>query len=276
MSNTNVVTKSCYLFFLNTIEIFGIIWSVIRVSCSNHVELFFFLSPPLRHVWVWGFPLHGRLQLRAGCKARSICWKEEEEVRRISIDGYAPTRVDICVSVRGLIRSPLGLDQPILKGVLAKGYKVPTPIQRKVIPILNQGVDVVAMARTGSGELSPSLPLLSGFWTYRKKGKTASFLVPLFQRLKSHSARVSSSFRSWSSGQLILPIDLYRWVWEPWFYLLPESWHFKPWSSPWIWVDSLIFGRALLLEVILWTHNLLICPETPICEFLRGYGLMHW
>jgi len=65
----------------------------------------------------------------------------------------------------------MGLDQPILKGVLAKGYKVPTPIQRKVIPILNQGVDVVAMARTGSG-------------------KTASFLVPLFQRLKSHSARV--------------------------------------------------------------------------------------
>jgi ATP-dependent RNA helicase DDX54/DBP10 len=45
----------------------------------------------------------------------------------------------------------LGLDQGILKGILTKGYKVPTPIQRKVIPILNQGVDVVAMARTGSG-----------------------------------------------------------------------------------------------------------------------------
>jgi len=65
----------------------------------------------------------------------------------------------------------MGLNNAVLKGILAKGYKVPTPIQRKVIPIINQGVDVVAMARTGSG-------------------KTAAFLVPMFQRLKSHSARV--------------------------------------------------------------------------------------
>lgn len=46
----------------------------------------------------------------------------------------------------------LGLSQPVLKGILTKGYKVPTPIQRKVIPIISQGVDVVAMARTGSGK----------------------------------------------------------------------------------------------------------------------------
>ena len=51
------------------------------------------------------------------------------------------------------------------------GYKVPTPIQRKTIPLLLDGKDVVAMARTGSG-------------------KTASFLIPMLERLKSHSARV--------------------------------------------------------------------------------------
>eukprot|EP01134_Creolimax_fragrantissima_P003038 CFRG3038T1 len=58
----------------------------------------------------------------------------------------------------------MGLSQPLLKGISQKGYKVPTPIQRKTIPLGLEGRDVVAMARTGSG-------------------KSAAFLIPLFERL---------------------------------------------------------------------------------------------
>lgn len=32
---------------------------------------------------------------------------------------------------------------------MKRGYKVPTPIQRKTIPIILEGRDVVAMAKTG-------------------------------------------------------------------------------------------------------------------------------
>ena len=47
-----------------------------------------------------------------------------------------------------------------------KGYNIPTPIQRKAIPVILDGGDVVAMSRTGSG-------------------KTAASLVPMFEKLKT-------------------------------------------------------------------------------------------
>ncbi|KAM5238609.1 ATP-dependent RNA helicase DDX54 isoform 2-T2 [Ctenodactylus gundi] len=67
----------------------------------------------------------------------------------------------------------LGLSYPVFKGIMKKGYKVPTPIQRKTIPVILDGKDVVAMARTGSG-------------------KTACFLIPMFERLKTHSAQTGA------------------------------------------------------------------------------------
>ncbi|XP_046496634.1 ATP-dependent RNA helicase DDX54 [Equus quagga] len=67
----------------------------------------------------------------------------------------------------------MGLSYPVFRGVMKKGYKVPTPIQRKTIPVILDGKDVVAMARTGSG-------------------KTACFLIPMFERLKTHSAQTGA------------------------------------------------------------------------------------
>ncbi|KAJ2711616.1 ATP-dependent RNA helicase dbp10, partial [Coemansia spiralis] len=64
----------------------------------------------------------------------------------------------------------MGLHPPLFRAVLSKGFKVPTPIQRKTIPVIMEGRDVVGMARTGSG-------------------KTAAFLIPMVHKLRAHSAK---------------------------------------------------------------------------------------
>ena len=67
----------------------------------------------------------------------------------------------------------MGLNANLLKAITRKGFSVPTPIQRKSIPLIMSGLDVVGMARTGSG-------------------KTAAFVVPMIERLKTHSAKVGA------------------------------------------------------------------------------------
>jgi ATP-dependent RNA helicase RhlE len=55
-----------------------------------------------------------------------------------------------------------GLSAPILQGVKAMGYLVPTPIQVRTIPLVMQGRDVIGSAQTGTGKTAAfALPILS-------------------------------------------------------------------------------------------------------------------
>ena len=62
----------------------------------------------------------------------------------------------------------LGLTDELLKAVTEQGYITPTPVQEKAIPLILAGRDVLAGAQTGTG-------------------KTASFTLPLLQRLAENS-----------------------------------------------------------------------------------------
>ena len=44
----------------------------------------------------------------------------------------------------------LGLAPPVVKGVRAAGYVDPTPIQRKAIPLILEGKDLIGAAQTGT------------------------------------------------------------------------------------------------------------------------------
>lgn len=61
----------------------------------------------------------------------------------------------------------LGLSGPILKALAGKGYINPTPIQAQSIPHLLKGSDLIGTAQTGTG-------------------KTASFAIPMLQRLAAN------------------------------------------------------------------------------------------
>ena len=60
----------------------------------------------------------------------------------------------------------LGLSAELLRAIDEQGYTKPTPIQRKAIPVILKGKDVMAGAQTGTG-------------------KTAGFTLPLLQRLNT-------------------------------------------------------------------------------------------
>jgi ATP-dependent RNA helicase RhlE len=59
----------------------------------------------------------------------------------------------------------LGLCAPLLRAIEAQGHTTPTPIQKKAIPEVLKGGDVLAGAKTGTG-------------------KTAAFALPILQRLE--------------------------------------------------------------------------------------------
>jgi len=65
----------------------------------------------------------------------------------------------------------LGLAEPLVRALEAKGYSAPTPIQQQSIPMLLEGRDLLGIAQTGTG-------------------KTAAFVLPSIQNLIANDKRI--------------------------------------------------------------------------------------
>ncbi|XP_053136337.1 ATP-dependent RNA helicase DDX54 [Hemicordylus capensis] len=119
------------------------------------------------------------------CKDRDRDPEQQEYEMTVSAFPASDCASDVEPDLREMVRAQnkkkkksggfqsMGLGYPVFKGIMKKGYKIPTPIQRKTIPVILDGKDVVAMARTGSG-------------------KTACFLIPMFEKLKAPSAKTGA------------------------------------------------------------------------------------
>ena len=91
----------------------------------------------------------------------------------------------------------LGLSAELLKAVKHQGYETPSPIQRKVIPVILEGKDVLASAQTGTGKTAgftlPMLQILSQGQLMRQRPIRALVLTPtrelaaqVFDNVKSY------------------------------------------------------------------------------------------
>ena len=81
---------------------------------------------------------------------------------------------------------PLGLSEPVFRGIVRMGFRTPTPVQRKALPVVMSGADSIVMARTGSG-------------------KTAAFLIPLMETLLASQNDSSRSFSRGVRGVVLSP-----------------------------------------------------------------------
>jgi ATP-dependent RNA helicase RhlE len=81
----------------------------------------------------------------------------------------------------------LKITRQYLNALEELGFTEPTPIQQKVIPLAKSGIDIIGIAQTGTG-------------------KTAAFLLPIFQRLKCAEGDTPRAIIMVPSRELVMQV----------------------------------------------------------------------
>ena len=98
--------------------------------------------------------------------------------------------------------SALKLSKKIILSLDEKGYKKPTPVQEKVIPLVLDSKDIMAMAQTGSGKsASFILPILQ-LWSEKKGEGKAKIKVLVLTPTRELTLQVASMLVSLESTYL--------------------------------------------------------------------------
>jgi len=95
--------------------------------------------------------------------------------------------------------SDLGLAEPILRALGAKGYADPTPIQRQAIPALLEGRDLLGIAQTGTGKTAAfSLPSLHRLAADPRPRKSASCRMLVLSPTRELAAQIAENMRGYA------------------------------------------------------------------------------
>ena len=95
--------------------------------------------------------------------------------------------------------SELGLAEPILRALEAKGYSDPSPIQRKAIPSLLEGRDLLGIAQTGTGKTAAfSLPSLHRLAQDPQPRKNASCRMLVLSPTRELAAQIAENMRGYA------------------------------------------------------------------------------
>ncbi|VFQ75996.1 unnamed protein product [Cuscuta campestris] len=116
-------------------------------------------------------------------KQKSRVQKEAEELNEEQNTGKERQNVQSSKEEQDKTFEELGLDPRLVRALIKKNIDKPTPIQREAIPLILEGKDVIARAKTGSG-------------------KTFAYLLPMLQKLFSN---LSSKKNSAPSAFILVP-----------------------------------------------------------------------
>ena len=95
--------------------------------------------------------------------------------------------------------SDLGLAEPILRALEAKGYADPTPIQRQAIPALLEGRDLLGIAQTGTGKTAAfSLPSLHRLAAEPVGRKAAACRMLVLSPTRELAAQIADNMRGYA------------------------------------------------------------------------------
>ena len=100
--------------------------------------------------------------------------------------GGMPDRTPLKSKATSTGFASLGLDDAIVASVTLLGYEEPTPVQRETIPLLLEGLDLLAQAATGTG-------------------KTAAFALPMLHRISNLISNLGADDRRRTNGLVLVP-----------------------------------------------------------------------
>ncbi len=93
----------------------------------------------------------------------------------------------------------LGLAEPIVRALDAKGYADPTPIQRQAIPALLKGRDLLGIAQTGTGKTAAfSLPSLHLLAADPQPRKNAACRMLVLSPTRELAAQIAENMRGYA------------------------------------------------------------------------------